>query len=513
MDYNQTVHLPQTDFPMRAGLPKREPALLNGEWEVATYHKLMAKNADKPKFVLHDGPPYANGHIHIGTALNKILKDIIVRYKNMTGFQAPYVPGWDTHGLPIESAILKDKKIKRDELTDSEFRDKCRDFALRFVDIQRSEFQRLGVIGDWENPYLTLKPEFEAKQIEIFGKMAEKGYIYKGMKPVYWCPSDQTALAEAEIEYQDDPCTTIFVKFPVADDQGKLGQYADLAKISFVIWTTTPWTIPGNYAICVNAAFDYVLLQVPSGEVYIMAEELAKGVCAQAGIDYAACTVLATLKGEEFELMTARHPLFDRESVLLCGDHVTLDAGTGCVHTAPGFGADDFNICRAYDEAGKTHIGTPVPVNAKGVMTDERYNGQFYAAANDQVVVDLDACGALLAKEAIGQGGHHPLLPPLLAVQAPHHLPGHRAVVLLRGRHQGRRRQQLRRHLLAPRLGQGPHDLHDLRAQRLVHLPPAQVGRAHPHLLLRPVRGGHRHPRDHRPGVLPLPGARVQHLV
>ena len=407
MDYNQTVHLPQTDFPMRAGLPKREPALLNGEWEVATYHKLMAKNADKPKFVLHDGPPYANGHIHIGTALNKILKDIIVRYKNMTGFQAPYVPGWDTHGLPIESAILKDKKIKRDELTDSEFRDKCRDFALRFVDIQRSEFQRLGVIGDWENPYLTLKPEFEAKQIEIFGKMAEKGYIYKGMKPVYWCPSDQTALAEAEIEYQDDPCTTIFVKFPVADDQGKLGQYADLAKISFVIWTTTPWTIPGNYAICVNAAFDYVLLQVPSGEVYIMAEELAKGVCAQAGIDYAACTVLATLKGEEFELMTARHPLFDRESVLLCGDHVTLDAGTGCVHTAPGFGADDFNICRAYDEAGKTHIGTPVPVNAKGVMTDERYAGQFYAAANDQVVVDLDACGALLAKEAITHSYPH----------------------------------------------------------------------------------------------------------
>ena len=407
MDYNQTVHLPQTNFPMRAGLPKREPEMLNGKWEVETYHKLMKKNEGKPKFVLHDGPPYANGHIHIGTALNKILKDIIVKYKNMTGFQAPYVPGWDTHGLPIESAILKDKKIKRDELSDAEFRDKCKEFALNFVDIQRSEFQRLGVIGDWENPYLTLKPEFEAKQIQIFGKMAEKGYIYKGMKPVYWCPADQTALAEAEIEYADDPCTTLFVKFPVRDDLGKLGQYCDLSKLYFVIWTTTPWTIPGNMAICVNAEFDYVLLQVPGGEVYILAQELAQSVCKAAGIDYAACTVLATLKGSEFELMAAKHPLFDRDSVILCGDHVTLDAGTGCVHTAPGFGADDFNICKAYDEAGKTNIGTPVPVNAKGVMTDERYNGQFYAKGNDMVVADLEAEGFLLAKENITHSYPH----------------------------------------------------------------------------------------------------------
>ena len=401
MDYNKTVHLPQTEFPMRAGLPKREPELLNGKWEVETYHKLMKKNEGKPKFILHDGPPYANGHIHIGHALNKILKDFIVKYKNMTGFQAPYVPGWDTHGLPIESAILKNKKIKRDELTDSQFRDLCKEFALGFVDSQRTEFQRLGVIADWENPYITLLPEFEAAQIEIFGKMAEKGYIYKGMKPVYWCPNDQTALAEAEIEYADDPCTTIFVKFPVADDKGKLGQYGDVSKMYFVIWTTTPWTIPGNMAISVNPLFDYVLLQAPNGEIYILAEGLAENVCKQAKIDYAACTVLAKVKGEEFELMGAKHPLFDRESVLLCGDHVTLEAGTGCVHTAPGFGADDFNICRAYDAAGKTNIGVPVPVNAKGVMTDERYNGQFYAKANDQVVIDLEECGAVLAKENI----------------------------------------------------------------------------------------------------------------
>jgi len=401
MDYNQTVHLPQTDFPMRAGLPKREPELLNGKWEVETYHKLMAKNEGKPKFVLHDGPPYANGHIHIGHALNKILKDFIVKYKNMTGFQAPYVPGWDTHGLPIESAILKNKKIKRDELTDSQFRDLCKEFALGFVDSQRTEFQRLGIIGDWENPYITLLPEFEAAQIEIFGKMAEKGYIYKGMKPVYWCPADQTALAEAEIEYADDPCTTIFVKFAVKNDNGKLAQYGDLSKLYFVIWTTTPWTIPGNMAISVNPVFDYVLLQAPNGEIYILAEGLAESVCKQAKLDYAECKVLAKVKGEEFDLMTAQHPLFDRESVLLCGDHVTLEAGTGCVHTAPGFGADDFNICRAYDAAGKTNIGVPVPVNAKGVMTDERYNGQFYAKANDQVVVDLEECGAVLAKENI----------------------------------------------------------------------------------------------------------------
>ncbi len=407
MDYNKTVHLPQTGFPMRAGLPKREPELLNGEWERITYKKLMKKNEGKPKFVLHDGPPYANGNIHIGTALNKILKDFIVKYKNMTGFQAPYVPGWDTHGLPIESAVLKDKKIKRDEMTTAEFRDKCKEFALGYIEKMTGQFQRLGVVGDWDNPYITLKPEFEAKQIQVFGEMAKKGYIYKGMKPVYWCPSDQTALAEAEIEYADDPCTTIFVKFPVRDDQGKLGRYGDLSKMYFVIWTTTPWTIPGNMAICVNAAFDYVLLQAPNGEIYILAEGLAESVCKAAGIDFSACTVLATLKGSEFELMTARHPLFDRDSILLCGDHVTLEAGTGCVHTAPGFGADDFNICRAYDAAGKTSIGVPVPVNAKGVMTDERYNGQFYAKGNDMVVADLEAEDALLAKEKITHSYPH----------------------------------------------------------------------------------------------------------
>ena len=407
MDYNQTVHLPQTDFPMRAGLPRREPDMLQAMYDHDLYHKMVERNEGKPKFVLHDGPPYANGNIHIGTALNKILKDMIVKHRNMTGYCAPYVPGWDTHGLPIESAILKDKKIKRDELTTSEFREKCKEYALSFVDKQREQFKRLGVLGEWDDPYLTLKPAFEAKQVQIFGKMAEKGFIYKGMKPVYWCPHDQTALAEAEIEYQDDPCTTIFVKFPVLDDKGKLGGLTDLSRTYFVIWTTTPWTIPGNYAICLNAEFDYVLLQVPGGDVYILAKDLAESVCKAAHIDYAACTVLATLKGSEFELMSAKHPLFERESVILNGEHVTLDAGSGCVHTAPGFGAEDFAICRQYDKAGLTHIGTPVPVNAKGVMTDERYNGQFYAKANDMVVEDLENGGFLVAKENITHSYPH----------------------------------------------------------------------------------------------------------
>ena len=407
MDYNQTVHLPRTSFPMRAGLPKREPELLNPEWAKITYRKLMDKNAGKPRFVLHDGPPYANGNIHIGTAMNKILKDIIVKYKNMTGFCAPYVPGWDTHGLPIETAVLKDKKVKREDMTVPEFRDKCKEFATQYIGKMTGQFQRLGVLGEWENPYITLLPEFEAKQIEVFGKMAEKGLIYKGMKSVYWCPHDQTALAEAEIDYQDDPCTTIFVKFPVKDDKGKLAQYCDLSKLFFVIWTTTPWTIPGNTAISLNAAFDYVLLQAPNGEVYVLAKELAEGECKQAGLDFDACKVLATLKGSDFELMVAKHPLLDQDSVILNGDHVTLDAGTGCVHTAPGFGGEDFEVCQRYDNAGLTHIGVPVPVNAKGVMTDARYNGQFYAKGNDMVVADLEAEGFLLAKASITHSYPH----------------------------------------------------------------------------------------------------------
>lgn len=405
MDYNETIRLPKTDFPMRASLPKREPDMLRAFEEEGLYRKLMEKNVGKPKFVLHDGPPYANGNIHIGTALNKILKDIIVKHRNMTGYCAPYVPGWDTHGLPIESAILKNKKVKREALTTSEFRQKCAEYAMDFVDKQRTQFKRLGVLGEWENPYLSLAPDFEAKQIEVFGAMAEKGLIYKGMKPVYWCPSDQTALAEAEIEYADDPCITLFVKFPLRDDLGKLADYAPKEKIFFLIWTTTPWTIPGNMAISLNASFEYILMRAENGEVYIVAKELAASVAKAAKLER--YETLATLKGSAFEMMTAAHPLFDRDSLVVNGDHVTLEAGTGCVHTAPGFGADDFTVCRWYDQNKGTALGVPVPVNAKGVMTDEKYQSQYYAKANEAIAADLEAAGMVLASERITHSYPH----------------------------------------------------------------------------------------------------------
>jgi len=398
-DFNETIHLPKTEFPMRAGLPQREPGMLQEFQDKQVYERLMKKNQGKPKFILHDGPPYANGDIHIGHSLNKIVKDIIVRYKNMTGHYSPYVPGWDTHGLPVESAIMKNKKIKFAELSVSAFRDKCREYALSFVDRQREQFKRLGVIGDWDHPYITLTPDFEAAQIRVFGAMAEKGYIYKGLKPVYWCYTDETALAEAEIEYQDDPCTTLYVKFPVSDDHGKLAQYGDLSKMSFVIWTTTAWTLPGNRAICVNPDLDYVLLRAANGEIYIIAEGRLAQVTKATGLTDT--EILAKEKGSFFELMEAQHPFTESKSVVLCGEHVTLEAGTGCVHTAPGFGADDFAICQKYDREGKTDIGTPVPVNARGVLTDERFGGIHISKSNEAIIPVLEESGALLAKENI----------------------------------------------------------------------------------------------------------------
>ena len=401
MDYNKTVNLPKTDFPMRAGLPKREPGMLEAFYEKDVYGKMMKKNEGKPLFILHDGPPYANGDIHIGTALNKILKDFIVKYRNMTGYQAPYVPGWDTHGLPIESAILKKTKLRRDEMTTTEFREQCKQFALSFVDRQRTEFKRLGVLGDWDDPYLTLKPAFEAEQIRVFGEMAKKGYIYKGLKPVYWCPSDETALAEAEIEYADDPVTTLFVKFRVADDLGKLSGKVDLASTYFVIWTTTAWTLPGNQAICLNADFDYSVVRASNGETYIMAKELAESVLAKAGLT--AEETVCTMRGSDFELMTAQHPLFDdRKSLVINGAHVTLDAGTGCVHTAPAYGADDFAICKKYPQLD-TSGSMDVNVNAKGVFiaSARQYEGLHVFKAAEPIIADLKESGALLHAEDI----------------------------------------------------------------------------------------------------------------
>ncbi len=397
-DYNETINVPKREFPMRGNLPKREPGFL-AAWEQdsnALYHAIMKKNEGKPLFVLHDGPPYANGNLHMGHALNKVLKDFIIRYKNMAGFRAPYVPGWDTHGLPIERQAIKAYGMDRDKVSVAEFRQKCEDFARQHVDTQREQFKRLGIVGDWERPYLTLTHDFEAKQIEIFGEMAKKGYIYKGLKPVYWCPHDETALAEAEIEYQDESCSSIYVKFAVTDDKGVITKaIGSKENVYFVIWTTTTWTLPGNLAISVNPFFEYDLVRVPNGDIYVLAKELVKNVMDAAKIE--SWEVLATLLGSDLEMMKTQHPLMDRESIVINGEHVTLDAGTGCVHTAPGFGADDFIVCQKYD------IPIIVPVDGKGIATEDagKYAGMYYEKTTPIILDDLRACNALLAMEEI----------------------------------------------------------------------------------------------------------------
>ncbi|HHT16708.1 MAG TPA: isoleucine--tRNA ligase [Papillibacter sp.] len=395
VDYNATINLPKTDFPMRAGLPKREPEMLRAFYEKDIYGKLMKKGEGKPLFILHDGPPFSNGDIHLGHAVNKILKDYIVRYKNMTGYRSPYIPGWDNHGMPIESAIIKKNKLDRKNMTISEFRDACRDFAADFVSRQREQFKRLGVIGDWDKPYLTMDPKFEAEEVRVFGKMYEAGYIYKGFKPVYWCPSDETALAEAEIEYADDPCTAIYVKFPVEDDKGLLAGIAPVDKTYFVIWTTTTWTLPGNLAISLGPDFEYSVVGV-GDENYIVATELVESVMKAAKIE--SWEIRGKLRGADMEYMVARHPFYDRTSLVIVGDHVTLDIGTGCVHTAPGFGVDDFNVCRKYPE-----IPFVAPVNDRGIMTEEalQYKGLHYSKANKAIYDDLKESGLLFAADEI----------------------------------------------------------------------------------------------------------------
>ena len=391
-DYNKTMNLPQTEFSMRAALPKKEPKMVE-EWQTSDqYHKLMEKNAGKPLYVLHDGPPYANGDIHMGTALNKVLKDIIVRSKNMTGFRSPYVPGWDTHGLPIELKALKKVGLGAD-ISPVELRRHCKEFALSYVDSQREQFKRLGSLGDFSDPYLTLKPEFEARQIEIFGEMAKKGYIYKGLKPVHWCPHDVTALAEAEIEYADDPCYSIYVKFLVKDDKGVLtGLGADLSKTYVIIWTTTTWTLPANVAICAGPDFDYSLVKAGE-EYYVVATELVESTMKAGHIE--SYEILGSCKGKDLEYGTCYHPFLDRESMLIVGDHVTLETGTGFVHTAPGHGAEDFDVCvNHYPE-----IPVIVPVDDHGRMTEEAgfSAGLTTDEANKVIAKHLEESGHLFA--------------------------------------------------------------------------------------------------------------------
>ena len=393
-EYKDTLNLPTTEFPMRANLPAREPETL-AAWEAnKLYEKMLAKNEGKPGFVLHDGPPFSNGNIHIGTSLNKILKDFIVKSKAMEGYYTPFVPGWDNHGMPIESAIIKQSKIDRRKMSVPEFRDACKEFAEKFVDLQRNSFRRLGVVGDWEHPYLTMDPAFEAREVRVFGEMFKRGYIYKGLKPVYWCSHDETALAEAEIEYKDAPCTSIYVKFAVKDDKGLLSPYCDISKAYFVIWTTTPWTLPGNMAIALHPREEYSLVRAGE-ECYVMATELCEKSLSFAGItEY---ETLATFKGMDLEYITCAHPFLDRDSVVVNAEYVTMESGTGCVHTAPGFGVDDYITGSRYG------IEIVVPVDDRGYQTElaGKYAGLRYDESNEAILNDMKESGALLASEEI----------------------------------------------------------------------------------------------------------------
>ena len=386
MDYSKTLHLPETEFPMRGNLPQREPDILKFWSELDVYQQSIDAHKDDPTFILHDGPPYANGDIHMGHALNKILKDIINKYRSMSGRQVIYIPGWDTHGLPIEQRAIKALGVNRKETSVTDFRDKCREFALKFVDIQKEEFQRLGIRGDWDNSYITLKPEYEATQIGVFGTMAQKGYIYKGLKPVYWCASCETALAEAEIEYDDHKSPSIYVKFPVKDGRGVLPQDAFV-----VIWTTTPWTLPANVAICLKADFTYQLLKVGE-EQWLVGQPLLEVFMKETGItEY---EVVAEYQGADLEYVTCQHPLFDDvQSLVILGDHVTDEAGTGAVHTAPGHGVEDFVVCRNYPE-----LPVVSPLDDSGRFTEEarQFKGLNTDEGSRAVVKELEEKGLLI---------------------------------------------------------------------------------------------------------------------
>ncbi len=394
MDYNKTINLPKTDFPMRAGLPAREPDMLKRWEDMDLYHELLKKNEGKPLYSLHDGPPFSNGALHMGHALNKSIKDFMTRAAAMRGYLTPYIPGWDNHGMPIESAIIKQNKLNRKAMSVPEFRTACHEFAQHYVDVQREGFKRMGVIGDWENPYLTMSPSFEAEEVKIFGAMYKNGYIYKGLKPVYWCPHDETALAEAEIEYQDDPVTTVYVKFPMLMDNAKLTHLAP-ANLFFLIWTTTIWTLPGNLAIALHPRESYAIVQADNGEQYILAEALVEKVMKVGGVEN--YKILETHPGSFFENMEANHPFLDKTSRLVTAEYVTMDSGTGCVHTAPGFGADDYETCKRYK------IEMVVPVDDRGRHTDYagKYAGMKTEESNPVILADMKESGALFACEDI----------------------------------------------------------------------------------------------------------------
>ncbi|MET3194379.1 isoleucine--tRNA ligase [Bacillus sp. OAE603] len=394
MEYKDTLLMPKTDFPMRGNLPQREPQIQE-DWNAKDiYTKVMKHNAEKPSFILHDGPPYANGDLHMGHALNKVLKDFIVRFYNMNGYRSPYVPGWDTHGLPIEQA-LANKKVNRKEMSVAEFRKLCEEYAYEQVDRQKEQFKRLGILGDWDRPYITLEKEYEAEQIKVFGKMATKGLIYKGLKPVYWSPSSESALAEAEIEYQDKRSASIYVAFAVENGKNVLN-----GGEKFIIWTTTPWTIPANLAVCLHPELSYDVVAV-NGDKFVVASELRESVSNELGWEDA--VVENTFNGSQLEGIVCKHPLYDRQSVVILGDHVTTDAGTGCVHTAPGHGEDDFRVGQQYG------LDVLCPVDEKGVLTKEApgFEGLFYDEANKEITKALEEKGALLKLQFITHSYPH----------------------------------------------------------------------------------------------------------
>ena len=393
VDYAGSLNLPKTSFKMKANLTQKEPLTLR-DWKKATIYE-KSKEGDKPFFMLHDGPPYANGDIHIGHALNKVLKDIILKYKRLRGFNAPYVPGWDTHGLPIEWKIMEELGEKAKVMTPLQIRQECQKYAKKWVQKQKDEFIRLGILGEWDAPYLTLNPDYEAEQLRVFKEIYENGYIYKGLKPVYWSPTTETALAEAEIEYKDVVSSSIYVKMEgSADVTEKLG-----LESSFVIWTTTPWTLPANLGISVNADFTYGIYKTDKGNL-ILAEKLAEKAFSDMGLSY---ELIKEVQGKDLENLHYKHPFIDREGLVMLGDHVTDEAGTGCVHTAPGHGVDDYNVGQKYG------LGILSPVDDKGHFTKEagKYEGLFYRKGNGVILEDIKETGHLLAHKEITHSYPH----------------------------------------------------------------------------------------------------------
>lgn len=399
-DYGKTLNLPKTDFPMRGNLPENEPKIFEEIFENGLYEKMLKKNEGKEPFVLHDGPPYANGEIHTGHAINKVLKDTIVRYKNLKGYYTPFVPGFDTHGMPTEKKAIEKLGLNRDEIPAVQFRDTCKEFNKEYIEKQTEGFKRLGVLGDWKNPYITYEPRMEAKQIGVFGDMYKKGYIYKGLKPVYWCTDCETALAEAEIEYKDVKSNTAYVKFPVIEGKGLF----DERDAYVVIWTTTPWTLPGNTGITISPEFKYSLIEA-QGEKLIIASELVDEVMKIAKIeDY---STIKEYEGKELEGVICKHPFMERESRVVLGSNdtilVELDTGTGAVHTAPGYGKEDY-LCGL-----KNKLEMVVAVDSKGHQTEEAgpFAGMYYAKSDKEIIKWLDEHNFLLAKQEISHSYPH----------------------------------------------------------------------------------------------------------